>query len=188
MDHISCQLLIVSACYSIPGVTSPPDEILRYYEHESGPCIEALKQITLRLADLKRFRNMAAFVNRLPTELLVEIFLNLVNLPWPRRRHTANLVTATHVCSHWRRVAVGAARLWTAVPLHNRVAADTFFKRLSSKPRTWLIIQPSSREHPCRMDASSPAVSYEWSTMRTTEVEYTHRNSDRIDFTDQRYT
>ena len=72
---------------------------------------------------------MAAFVNRLPTELLVEIFLNLVNLPWPRRRHTANLVTATHVCSHWRRVAVGAARLWTAVPLHNRVAADTFFKR-----------------------------------------------------------
>ncbi|KAF6759749.1 hypothetical protein DFP72DRAFT_1042906 [Ephemerocybe angulata] len=64
---------------------------------------------------LKTCQNSTPTVNRLPPEVLSHIFLNLF---WTVEREyeedkKACWIFSTHVCRHWRAVALGCAALWT---------------------------------------------------------------------------
>ncbi|KAK7024020.1 F-box domain-containing protein [Favolaschia claudopus] len=56
----------------------------------------------------------------LPTELVVEIFMNFLP-PYPECPPHFGIespVTLTHICSRWREIALATPRLWRAVQLH----------------------------------------------------------------------
>ncbi|KAF5342120.1 hypothetical protein D9611_001294 [Ephemerocybe angulata] len=64
---------------------------------------------------LKTCQNSTPSVNRLPPEVLSNIFLFLF---WTMEReyredHKVLWIRSTHVCRHWRAVALGCAALWT---------------------------------------------------------------------------
>ncbi|OCH93866.1 hypothetical protein OBBRIDRAFT_789903 [Obba rivulosa] len=60
---------------------------------------------------LKAYTNVLPAINRLPDELLV-------NCLWfASRESSQSLIAASHVCRHWRSVAIDNARLWTRVEL-----------------------------------------------------------------------
>lgn len=60
-------------------------------------------------------------INQLPTELLIQILLNLIDQPaltkWRKDAPTItpSWVGATHVCHHWRAVALLHGPLWTSI-------------------------------------------------------------------------
>lgn len=65
----------------------------------------------------KAHRNDAASVNKLPNEILCEVFIHGLSSidPCHERRRLVFLNKMTSICSLWRRVAIGTPHLWTAV-------------------------------------------------------------------------
>ncbi|KAH9842563.1 uncharacterized protein C8Q71DRAFT_733419, partial [Rhodofomes roseus] len=61
---------------------------------------------------LRTLRNSSVHINRVPTELLAEIFWHATPPSSQRPRSDTQLNHVTHVCRHWRTVALDAARLW----------------------------------------------------------------------------
>ncbi|KAF6746157.1 hypothetical protein DFP72DRAFT_855609 [Ephemerocybe angulata] len=84
--------------------------------------LEYKKQVATRILELehdirilKTCQNSTPTVNRLPPEILSQIFLHLF---WTMEReyredHKIFWILSTHVCRHWRAVALGCAALWT---------------------------------------------------------------------------
>ncbi|KAI0044106.1 hypothetical protein FA95DRAFT_1608835 [Auriscalpium vulgare] len=63
-------------------------------------------------------RNALVFVGRLPPEILTRIFfirakMEPIHAEEPQR--TLGWITVTHVCGHWRRVALACSSLWTDI-------------------------------------------------------------------------
>ena len=100
---------------------------------EEEPVLQAvdadIERYSKRLVRLRRRHNSFVRVNRLPPELLAEIFLHCQGKGWdlkPERSGTAMYrVTApplrwifvTAVCNHWRQVALQTPRLWSHINL-----------------------------------------------------------------------
>ncbi|KAI6125707.1 hypothetical protein EV401DRAFT_1936883, partial [Pisolithus croceorrhizus] len=61
-----------------------------------------------------RLAKTAYHVGKLPTEILAEIFVTLVDAD------PCQAVRLSHVCSHWRRVIVGTPVFWRTLVLSNR--------------------------------------------------------------------
>ncbi|KAH9927885.1 hypothetical protein B0H21DRAFT_123948 [Amylocystis lapponica] len=73
--------------------------------------IQALEQY---LQGLKLFRDIIRTVTRLPSELLVEIFRHVQGEgQFPR----TSWIKVTHVCSHWRAVALTTPTLWSNIDI-----------------------------------------------------------------------
>ncbi|KAI0046671.1 hypothetical protein FA95DRAFT_1559897 [Auriscalpium vulgare] len=77
------------------------------------------------LLHARRLHNSLIPISRLPHEILEDIF-----------EHLFDLVAATHVCSAWRRVALGYPALWTDIsfPLPSRKWASAMYGRSKSSP------------------------------------------------------
>ncbi|KAJ7195902.1 hypothetical protein GGX14DRAFT_474205 [Mycena pura] len=69
---------------------------------------EGIERLSAGLAVLKAYRNSIAPISRLPTELLVEIFLRLPDLPCK---------IIMNVCRHWHAISSATPALWTRVEL-----------------------------------------------------------------------
>lgn len=72
--------------------------------------------------------------NRLLPEILIAIFDHVLKqkLDPPKdhpSRFAPDLVSVTHVCSFWRRVAINAPHLWNRITVANSEAAEVFLKR-----------------------------------------------------------
>lgn len=85
---------------------------------------------------LRNHRNaLSPINNRLPPELLSEIFLSCFHatldsfVVWPYR-----WISATHVCQHWRDIALRTPRLWSHIIL---TRSDNILGR-SSRMREWI--------------------------------------------------
>lgn len=78
------------------------------------------------LISLKQLRNAQLPIGRLPSELLVEIFLIL------HEYHSC--VTLSHVCHVWRSIALSISALWRNVNLHNRSLSRIFLERCDYGP------------------------------------------------------
>jgi len=65
----------------------------------------------------KSQNNPLAHISRLPPELLSIVFDFLTSAHAPR--DFERWVRVTHVCSHWRRVALHCRNLWTRISLHS---------------------------------------------------------------------
>ncbi|KAI0711356.1 hypothetical protein C8Q76DRAFT_797667 [Earliella scabrosa] len=73
-----------------------------------------------KIMDVDEHLNALLPVNRLPVEILVEIFYLSLNIPsdFFERRHTTiapQLKSISGVCRHWRKVACSTPRLWRFV-------------------------------------------------------------------------
>ncbi|KAJ7195898.1 hypothetical protein GGX14DRAFT_199222 [Mycena pura] len=71
---------------------------------------EEIERVSARLASLKAHRNSIAPISRLPTELLVDIFLRLPDLPCK---------IIMNVCHHWHAISSATPALWTRIELHS---------------------------------------------------------------------
>ncbi|ETW77498.1 hypothetical protein HETIRDRAFT_421621 [Heterobasidion irregulare TC 32-1] len=69
------------------------------------------------LSSLREWRNRLPPVSRLPPELLVSIFSLLAadEAPTVRYRISLGWIVVSHVCSHWRRVALDSPVLWANI-------------------------------------------------------------------------
>ena len=96
-------------------------------EKEALQSIEAdIDHHSQLLIGLRRRRNSFVRLNRLPSELLAEIFLYCRGEDWdlPDNSETAKYkatvpplrwIFVTAVCSHWRQVALQTPRLWSHI-------------------------------------------------------------------------
>ena len=96
------------------------------YPGSADETMAVFQEVEIYLAGLKRHYNSFSLINaRLPTEVLSEILLILIaehQSLWmspvmPQHRVCFyGWLRYTHVCSHWRKVALGSARLWSQCP------------------------------------------------------------------------
>jgi len=121
---------------------------------------DMLKTVETALLDLlpvvRRCMNYCSPVNRVPPELMSLIFGLCVDNAdvetWPHSGLKSNrgLRSITHVCRHWRSLAIGTPVLWTNVhdrPVHRstRNSVSTFLERSYPAPLNVLISEaPSS--------------------------------------------
>ncbi|KAJ7195904.1 hypothetical protein GGX14DRAFT_674116 [Mycena pura] len=110
---------------------------------------EEIAQITARLASLKAYKNSIAPISRLPTELLVEIFLRLPDLP----------CKIMNVCRHWHAISSATPALWTRIELDSwnrrhfrsqlRLSGDlpltVSIRRLNSRRAASLVLEHAGR-------------------------------------------
>ncbi|KAJ8501887.1 hypothetical protein ONZ45_g11982 [Pleurotus djamor] len=92
-------------------------------------------------------RNRIQPVNRIPDELLLEIFR--FYLPKPTPRHPAvsmsRLMTASHVCRRWRNVVISEARNWNVMNVTKMSSPMIDLWALRSRDYPLAIIESSSR-------------------------------------------
>ena len=80
-----------------------------------------------------------ADIDRLPPEMLISIFVHL-SIPEPgspgrkASYFVRDLVSVTHVCRSWRRVAITAPELWTGITMTNLKAVKVFLERSGAFP------------------------------------------------------
>lgn len=94
------------------------------------------------LADLNTHMNYLAPVNRIPAELLSMILKTVEEeeevtavIPPPSGTYVdSSLVRMTHVCRHWRQVALGTATLWTCFDMRHRDKSQAFLERSRGLP------------------------------------------------------
>ncbi|TEB29349.1 hypothetical protein FA13DRAFT_1735050 [Coprinellus micaceus] len=73
-----------------------------------------------RVLDLRRARNLAASISRLPPEILTIIFCAALAFD---TMTTSNYVALCHVCQSWRTVALKSPELWARLRIHSHTKA-----------------------------------------------------------------
>ncbi|KAH9890692.1 hypothetical protein C8Q73DRAFT_135710 [Cubamyces lactineus] len=91
---------------------------------------EALLALHKEIAQALALRNTFVPINLLPAEVFVNILTHLKNSPGG----PADVVAASHVCRHWRAVAVGTPQLWTVITLANVDLVKEYLERSDPFP------------------------------------------------------
>lgn len=134
---------------------------LEAYQAELDAEIQTLET---RIISLRYRRNSLSRVNRIPSEILLEVFACLRALHEDefrenyerkdRRQHQRTLgwIRVAHVSKVWRETAVGASALWASIPFANDFWVQTCLSRARSAPLsvvcalrvdTWPLLQPA---------------------------------------------
>ncbi|KAG5650232.1 hypothetical protein H0H81_000245 [Sphagnurus paluster] len=79
--------------------------------------------------------NELSLIHRLPPEILSTIFsyITLIHLP---RTSLQWIQCISHICSHWRRIALTCPSLWADIPFHNPRWAREMLRRSKKAPLT----------------------------------------------------
>jgi len=112
-----------------------------------------LKERENQLSDLKSSRNSVVSISQLPNEILCGIFKQLGRLEsfYPHKNpNPSSSITASHVCRHWRRVAIDCAELWSYFDLRRMPCPWTQDAILRSKQA------PISISHGCHPGKENP--------------------------------
>ncbi|KAG6879492.1 hypothetical protein C0992_002102 [Termitomyces sp. T32_za158] len=92
-----------------------------------------------------RCRNALNFTCRIPPEILGAIFSEVVQCTESEATSSDDIAnvghidwiqSVTHVCSHWREVALKIPNLWSNIPLNNRPWAEEMVRRSDPVPLT----------------------------------------------------
>ncbi|KAL1947442.1 hypothetical protein VTO73DRAFT_14403 [Trametes versicolor] len=86
--------------------------------------LAAILNMRKEISQLRSIHNLVAPVNSLPPELLIMIFSLAGD----------DLVSVTHVCQHWRDVALHAPGLWTHVGNTSPEGVKTYLRRSKELP------------------------------------------------------
>ncbi|KAF8062464.1 hypothetical protein FPV67DRAFT_272304 [Lyophyllum atratum] len=84
-----------------------------------------------------RYHNELSLVSRLPPELLAAVFKYNVGMDVPSN---LDWIRVSHVCSHWRRVALECPRLWTTIPFHRPRWAEEMLARSKMAPLIIMLV------------------------------------------------
>jgi hypothetical protein len=111
--HVICALLVQSqlqchACETLRTMDAP----------SLAHITERIDFHTKELVSWKRLLNARAAINRLPHEVLASIFPLQLPPTWMRDPGATSqrFMEMTHVCAHWRTVALETPSLWTILP------------------------------------------------------------------------
>ncbi|KZT67752.1 hypothetical protein DAEQUDRAFT_379474 [Daedalea quercina L-15889] len=108
-----------------------PSALLEIVDTKLNELADQQYHASRRMCALKRLRNNAARINRIPPEVLAEAFL-FGAAGWfgvgGWTTHETPLVIS-HVCAYWRALALDTPRLWTSIPLIRRELAELFLVR-----------------------------------------------------------
>jgi hypothetical protein len=90
------------------------------------------------LYSLLTYRNTLAPISALPYEILARVFhlLVLQEPPFTRRRNPVGWIRVTHVCRHWRQIALDGSSLWARIPAipRNKVWISEMLARAKNAP------------------------------------------------------
>jgi len=91
-----------------------PGLVLKDIDQQRREIDDEVHRLTISIRELKFRRNSLAGIFKLPSDVLTEIFLLMVptypahqNLDWVR--------AVTHVCHHWRTIALNMPTLWSYI-------------------------------------------------------------------------
>ncbi|TDL22617.1 hypothetical protein BD410DRAFT_788440 [Rickenella mellea] len=120
-----------------PGITSIASD-----ESAQAAIDAELQCLTHSIITLKSRRNEFCFINKLPPEIATNIFHRVRAGVSPRR-----WIMVTHVCRHWRRMALECPSLWGSVSLARtrRQELNAFMARAKSTPLIVDILMLKSR-------------------------------------------
>ena len=97
-----------------------------------------LRRLYSRIIMVKVHRNFRRPINRLPREVLSAVF-QVVVYDWSLsiqasegRSLSYSWATMTHVCNHWRNVALETTTLWTHIIVHKQRLIETLLQRSRS--------------------------------------------------------
>lgn len=113
--------------------------------------VHEITQLTSQLSTLKRHLNSNRPISRLPAEILLQIFMLIVDewssvLSWDMQRlercgtrirsvlSYTWLPVATHVCHHWRNIALTYPRLRSRVIMNDRHSLRVMLNRSQATP------------------------------------------------------
>ncbi|KAL0953739.1 hypothetical protein HGRIS_004928 [Hohenbuehelia grisea] len=106
-------------------------DALRQIDEELGRIHESARQ-------LKSRRNALAPVSRLPPELLARIFLFCATPPtqddFGGHSSLSWMKEVSHICQHWREVALGCPRLWSNISFSRPHWVEEMLKRSKMAP------------------------------------------------------
>ncbi|KAH9950055.1 hypothetical protein B0H21DRAFT_881447 [Amylocystis lapponica] len=80
---------------------------------------QEISQMEQSLYSLKAHRNSLVPIFRLPPELISEIFIAHARDRKDTSSEDCSWIRVTHVCHHWRTIALQCPRLWTLITLKN---------------------------------------------------------------------
>ena len=102
----------------------------RHLSFHNPQVLDVERKIREVLQATKATKNTFKPVNRLPLEILSNVL--------EQRASNRDLITATHVCRHWRSTLTSTPSLWTNLqfrePTHDVDRALTYLKRSKSVP------------------------------------------------------
>ncbi|KAM5544204.1 hypothetical protein V8D89_001864, partial [Ganoderma adspersum] len=100
------------------------------------PVLHDIDMSLQAILDLKTRLNTLTAIGRLPDELLAEILITLMreNYDSVRREYCSGppqprWIILTHICRHWRRVALDTAQLWSLIYLTRADIFSAFLER-----------------------------------------------------------
>ncbi|KAH9926182.1 uncharacterized protein B0H18DRAFT_954837 [Fomitopsis serialis] len=137
MSHYSAYDEAREAARPFLPLTPPPEAtlglntsaLLESVDSKLNELTDERYHISRRICTLKRLRNSVALVHRLPPEMLIEIFLLVTEDKSQLEHEHKPVLDMTHVCAHWRTVALAASRLWTHIPFLPLDLAKLFLAR-----------------------------------------------------------
>jgi hypothetical protein len=156
-------------CDELPSSLSDVDKGLAEIDWMMG-------RLRVQRRRLRTRHNAAIPISRLPVEILMDILRVVAfgsassDLVFPQSQSEARLLRLTHVCTHWRDLAVGTPSLWTTPPFQYPYLAKLYLQRSLNQPLS--IIFPSNSETPSssrRVGADEVlaiALSSHWSNIR----------------------
>lgn len=112
------------------------------------------------IRDLKTRRNGLTWICRLPPEILSHIFSFLPNSQQGNSMHYLKWVQLSHVCQHWRAVALGCPALWTHLTFSVFQKADCVSEMLARSKSTELSIDANLSYHTKPIDPIENALGH----------------------------
>ncbi|KAF8066576.1 hypothetical protein FPV67DRAFT_1197081 [Lyophyllum atratum] len=92
-------------------------------------CCE-IEKLEAQIRDWKKRHNALSLSSRLPAEILSYIFQCVAQAErGEERMRRLKWIRVTHVCTHWRHIALESPRLWTDVPFVNTKWAPEMLRR-----------------------------------------------------------
>ncbi|KAI0668545.1 hypothetical protein C8Q78DRAFT_1081404 [Trametes maxima] len=128
LDTIQRQLVGITGTPTDEPVTAP--HILSIIGQEIGDRQAKADGLLGEIAQLRSVQNSVVPINRLPPELLSTIFAFCLVGPNEEKYP----IRITHLCKHWRAVALGASTLWTNIVLDHPVGLKVFLERSKALP------------------------------------------------------
>ena len=153
---------IECCCIYINTPISAADSERILVDKQLGSLRKAVEELNAQIAVQVAYRNTLATINRLPDIILYTIFSCFQEKYRARPRKSLEWIRVTHVCEHWRSVALDHAVLWTYIPLHRERWIPEFIKRSKSALLTFEVqeddvnfasLENLMRQHVSRLQA-----------------------------------
>lgn len=134
-----------------------------------------IQEHTRAILDMKHKLNQLVAIARLPPELLSEVFLHCIDPKSGARPYS--WIPLSHVCHHWREVAVLSPRIWSKIYVTRLDCVKEMLERSKKVPID--VYAGTGIWHWQNSDDALRLVLKQFARMRTLELRYTSRLQEK---------